>query len=67
MSNVTTIEAVVEHGQIRLPAEVRLRERAKVYVVIPDVAPPPGAYVGSPHLAKAEQAKDFEKQVIEHD
>ena len=42
MSNVTTIEAVVEHGQIRLPVEVRLPERAKVYVVIPDVGPSPG-------------------------
>ena len=34
---VTTFEGIVENGQIRLPATVRLPERAKVYMVIPDV------------------------------
>ena len=39
----TTIEGVVENGQIRLPASVRLPERTKVYVVIPDVEVQPVA------------------------
>jgi hypothetical protein len=40
-------------------------EKAKVYVVIPDVEIPPFAYIGSPRLAHLEQAADFEKEVIE--
>jgi hypothetical protein len=60
-----TFQGTVENGQIRLPAGVRLTEKAKVYVVIPDVEIPPFAYIGSPRLAHLEQAADFEKEVIE--
>jgi hypothetical protein len=63
--SVTTIEAVVENGQIRLPSSVRLPERAKVYVLIPDVEVSPTSYVGSPRLAHPEQIADFQKAVIE--
>ena len=63
--SVTTIEAVVENGQIRLPPSVRLPERAKVYVLIPDVEVPPTFYVRSPRLAHPEQAADFQKAVVE--
>jgi hypothetical protein len=62
---VATFEAVVENGQIRLPVSVRLPEKARVYVVIPGV--PSGAYIGSPRLARPDQAADFEKEVIEGD
>jgi hypothetical protein len=62
---VTTIEGVVENGQIRLPAAVRLPERTKVYVVIPDVEVQTVAYIGSPRLVHPEQAVDFIKEVIE--
>lgn len=62
---VTTFEGIVENGQIRLPAAVRLPERTKVYVVIPDVEVQTVAYIGSPRLAHPEQAADFEKKVIE--
>jgi len=61
----TTIEGIVENGQIRLPATVRLPERAKVYVVIPDVEVQPVAYIGSPRLVHPEQAVDFQKEVLE--
>ncbi len=61
---VTTFEGVVENGQIRLPATVRLPERAKVYVVIPDVEVQTVAYIGSPRLVHPEQAADFKKEVI---
>ena len=63
--SVTTIEAIVENGQIRLPASVRLPERAKVYVLIPDVKMPSASYIGSPRLAHPEQAADFQKKVVE--
>lgn len=61
---VTTFEGVVENGQIRLPADVCLPEKAKVYVVIPTVISSP-AYIASPRLAHPEQAKEFVKEVIE--
>lgn len=61
---VTTLEGVVENGQIRLPATVRLPEKAKVYFVIPDAEVQTSTYIGSPRLVHPEQATDFEKQVI---
>lgn len=63
--SVTTIEAIVENGQIRLPASIRLPERAKVYVLIPDAKMPVASYIGSPRLAHPEQAADFQKEVVE--
>ena len=62
---VTTFEGVVENGQIRLPAAIRLPEKAKVYVVIPDVEVQTVAYIGSPRLVHPEQVVDFKKEVIE--
>ena len=62
---VATFEGIVENGQIRLPATVRLPERTKVYVVIPDVEVQPVAYIGSPRLVHPEQAADFQKEVFE--
>lgn len=62
---VSTIEGIVENGQIRLPAAVRLPERTKVSVVIPDVEVQTVAYIGSPRLVHPEQAVDFIKEVIE--
>jgi hypothetical protein len=63
--SVTTIEGVVEKGQIRLPATIRLPEKAKVYVLIPDAEVLPVAYIGSPRLAHPEQTADFQKEVTE--
>jgi hypothetical protein len=63
--SVTTIEAIVENGQIRLPSSVRLPEKARVYVLIPDVKIPSASYIGSPRLAHPEQAADFRKEVVE--
>ena len=63
--SVTTIEGVVENGRIRLPAGVRLPEKAKVYVVVPDVEVPSIAYIGSPRLVHPEQAADSRKEAVE--
>ena len=62
---VTTFEGIIENGQIRLPANVHLPEKTRVYVVVPDVQTQSVAFIGSPRLAHAEQAQDFKKQVIE--
>ena len=62
---IETYEGTVENGQIRLAGDVRLPEKAKVYVVIPGVETRPVAYVGSPRLVHPEQAADFKKEIIE--
>jgi hypothetical protein len=62
---VVTLEGIVEQGQIKLAGNVRLPERTKVYVVVPDMQVTPTAYVHSPRLAHPEQAVDFTLEVIE--
>jgi hypothetical protein len=62
---IATFQAIVENGLIRLPASVHLPEKAKVYVIVPDVEVPSVAYIGSPRLAHPEQAADFVKKVVE--
>ncbi len=62
---VTTYEATVENGQIRLPESVRLPEHAKVYVIVPGVGEKPVVHAGSPRLARPERAADFTMDVAE--
>ena len=35
--SVTTFQGTVENGQVRLPADVERPEKAKIYVVVPDL------------------------------
>ncbi len=76
---VVTYEGVVENGQVHLPSEVVLPERATVYVVVPQAAAEPDELelivleplssrktpprVPTPRLVHPEQAKDFVKEV----
>ena len=62
---VVTLEGVVENGQIRLSTDVRLPEKTKVYVIVPDMQVEQRAHIYSPHLAHPEEIKDFEMDVIE--
>jgi len=62
--NVATFEGIVENGQIKLPEDVRVPERTKVYVVIPGVDQPNTMRVRSPRLAHPEQAQDFTTIII---
>jgi len=62
--NVATFEGIVENGQVKLPENVRVPERTKVYVVIPGVGQPGATRLMSPRLAHPEQAKDFQVAVI---
>lgn len=64
--NVAAFEGIVEHGQIRLPENVRVPERTKVYVVIPGVGQPRATRLMSPRLAHPEQSQDFKTTII-HD
>lgn len=62
--NVATFEGIVENGQIKLPKNVRVPERTKVYVVIPGVGQPGAMRLMSPRVAHPEQAKDFKMTII---
>ncbi len=62
---VATFQGVVENGQIRLPAAVRLPEKARVFVVVPDMQTVPFGSIVSPRLVHPEQATDFRKAVVE--
>jgi hypothetical protein len=61
--NVATFEGIIVNGQVRLPENVHVPERTKVYVVIPG-AGQSAMKVMSPRLAHPEQAKDFKMVVI---
>ena len=63
--NISTIEGIVENGQIRLLGSVALPEHTRVYVVVPGLEAAPNAHILSPRLAHPEQAGDFVKQVFE--
>jgi len=58
-----TYEATVENGQIKLSEPAHLPENARVYVVVTGAEEAPKPFVGSPHLAHPEKARDFLKEV----
>jgi len=62
--SIQTFEGIVEKGAIRLPGNLTLPEKTRVYVIIPDAEAGPRARVRSPRLAHPQQARDFAKQVI---
>ncbi len=62
---VKTYEGVVEKGKIRLKVNVRLPEKAKVYVIVPDLQVEKTARVLSPRLADSARAADFKMDVSE--
>jgi hypothetical protein len=63
--NVAAYEAVVENGQVRLPAGAELPENTKVYVVVPGLAAKGVVRIFSPRLLHPEQVGDFVKEVIQ--
>ena len=62
--NVATFEGIVENGQIKLPENVRVPERTKVYVVIPGARQPSVPRLASPRLAHPEQVNEFMLTVL---
>lgn len=62
---ITTYEGVVEKGKIRLKMGIKLPEKAKVYVVVPDLQVEKTARVLTPRLANPVQAKDFKMEISE--
>jgi hypothetical protein len=62
---VMTYEGRVENGQVRLTEPVRLPEKAKVYVVVPEAGEVTQVRILSPRLANPGQAADFAMEVTE--
>jgi hypothetical protein len=62
--NLATYEGVIENGQVKLPSNVGIPEKTRVYVLVPDTESPATQHVVSPHLANPGQVKDFDKQII---
>ena len=62
---VTAFEGIVENGQIRLKTNIRLPEKTKVYIVIPDFDTRKIVRVFSPRLVHPEQVADFKKEMVE--
>ena len=65
MRKLATYEGVVENGHVTLPPNADIPEKTRVYVLVPNVETQKTLYIASPRLVHPEQAKDFEKQVIE--
>jgi len=63
--SVATFEGVVENGQIRLEADIRLPDKTKVYVIVPETKIEQVAKIFSPRLAHPEQASEFMLEVLE--
>lgn len=64
--SVATYEGVVIGGQVRLEDGIRLPERAKVFVIVPEGSLQiPRARIHSPRLACPEQVADFVMEVSE--
>lgn len=62
---VTTYEATVENGQIKLSETVNLPEHARVYVVVPGAEATSPIRIRSPRLAQLGSAADFIMEVTE--
>jgi len=62
---VTTYEAMVENGQIKLADAVSLPEHTKVFVIVPALEPLAKYRIASPRLVHPEQISDFALKVVE--
>jgi hypothetical protein len=62
--SVQTFEGTVEEGQIRLKGNVRLPDKTRVFVIVPDGQVEQPSRVSSPRLANRCQVADFELEVV---
>lgn len=64
--SVVTYEAVLEDGQIKLPAGVQLPNQGKVFIVVPSAEQDSrSARIASPRLVRREDAQAFRMEVSE--
>jgi len=65
MRKLATYEGVVENGHVTLPPDADIPENTRVYVLVPNPETRRTFKIPGARLVHPEQAKDFEKQVIE--
>jgi virulence-associated protein VagC len=63
--SVVAVEGVVHHGMVRLPADLRLPENARVYVVVPMQTASPQPRIVSPRLKHPQDIIDFQMEIVE--
>lgn len=63
--SVMTIEGIVDNGQIKLEGDVRLPEKTRVYVVVPDVQPVGVGHFYSPHIVRRGQGAGLKVEMVE--
>jgi len=63
--SVVAVEGIVNRGLVRLPADLKLPENTKVYVVVPIQAASPRTHIVSPRLKHPQDANDFQMEIIE--
>jgi hypothetical protein len=66
MRKLATYEGIIENGRVTLPPNTEIPDKTRVYVLVPDAEMQRTFRIMSPRLAHPEQAKDFEKQIIEN-
>jgi len=60
-----TYEAIIEHGEVKLPEAVTLPEHAKVYVIVPGDEDRLASRIQTPRLLRPEQVSDFAMEILE--
>ena len=60
-----TYEAIIEHGEVKLPETVTLPEHAKVYVIVPGDEDRLASRIQTPRLLRPEQVSDFAMEILE--
>jgi hypothetical protein len=65
MRKLATYEGIIENGRVTLPPNTDIPDKTRVYVLVPDMEAQSTLRIASPRLVHPEQAKDFEKLIIE--
>ncbi len=65
--NLIAFAGVVNAGQIKLSPSVRLPDKARVLIFVPNEPAPAVAHIFSPRLMNPAPAKGFMLEVIEED
>ena len=60
-----TYEGTIINGQVRFSEEVKLPERSRVLVIVPEEDQPLTGHVYTPRLAQPEKVRDFAMEVEE--
>ncbi len=62
---VDAYEAVIENGQVKFVENVRLPDKTRVFVVVPETEGTRKVHIYSPRLANPSESSRFVKEVIE--